>query len=412
MVAAAAQKKQQAFAQASPGKQWVGKRGKPAGAATSAEKVEVEEPATQNRGNAAGASSGRARPKNGGGGSRIHSRALLLQVRHALQPTLPEPGPRDLKSMPVASLPNLTTPPASPREANEAEEHRVEEAPKGEEADVTTTSVILMNIPSHYTRDMVISLLDLQGFAGLYDFLYLPVDTSSNENLGYLVINFITAERRGRFVSLYHGTLAQSCFPGTRTGQLCEVRTAAVQGKQANYDRVRLHNCFGFAASAKTAGYDNVAARHLAAEAAAFAAARTRAATAKKKTGEDRETQVRKQIEFYFSTSNLGHDEYLRSLMDAEGWIELGQLVKFPRLKTLGVSVQMAAASLVGSTCVEVSSDNRRVRHPNAILREVFQSAPKEKASDIPKHGMAASGLSTEVMESKVRQIGKDEVYF
>jgi len=408
----AAQKKQ-APSQTSPGKRWVGKKGKPTGAATSAEKVEVEEPATASKGNAAGTSTGRARPKNSSVGPRVHSRALLLQVRHALRPSLPAPGPQDLKSMPVASMPHLSTPPASPREANELEDRKVVEAPKIQEADSTTTSVILMNIPSHYTREMVISLLAKQGFAGIYDFLYLPVDASSNENLGYLVINFLSAEMCSKFVAMFHGTLAQSCFPGTRTGQLCEVRTAAVQGRQANYDRVRLHNSFGLAASAKTAGYDNVASRHLAAEAAAFSAARARAASAKKKSGEDRETMVQKQIEFYFSTGNLGHDEYLRSLMDSEGWIELGQLIKFPRLKTHGVSVPMAAASLVGSTCVEVSSDGKRVRHSNAILREVFHSAPKERPpADAPKHGMAASGLSTEVMESKVRQIGKDEVYF
>lgn len=403
----AAQK--QAPAQASPGKRWVGKKGgKPVGAATSAEKV--EEPASPQK----GASSGRARPTNSSSDPRVqHSRALLLQVGHALRPGLPEPGQQNLKSMPIARMPHLNSPLASPREVHEPEEHKEEDLPKREEADSITTSVVLMNIPINYTRDMVISLLDKQGFPGLYDFLYFPVDQSSNENLGYLVINFLSAERCSKFVGLYHGALAQSCFPGMRTGQLCEVREAAVQGKQANYDRVRLHSCFGLAAAAKSAGCDNVASRHLAAEAQAFSAARARAVAAKKKSGEDRETQVRKQIEFYFSSSNLGHDDYLRSLMDIEGWIELGQLAKFPRLKTLGVSVQMAAASLVGSTCVEVSSDGKRVRHSNAILREVFHSAPKGRPrADASKHGMAASGLSTEVRESKVRQIGKDDVYF
>jgi len=384
---------------------WVGKKGKPVGTA------EAEEPTTPHKRNAAGAST-RARPKNATGGPRVHSRALLLQVLHALQPTLPKAGPGDLKSMPLIQMPKLSTPPASPREAVEAEDPRREEvAVVAEEPDTTRTSVILTNIPSHYTRDMVCSLLEKQGFTGSYDFLYLPIDHSSNDNLGYLVINFLIPERCNKFSSVYHGTLAQSCFPGTRTGQLCEVRTAAVQGMQANIDRVRLHNCFGLAVHAKVAGYDNVAGRHQTAEAAAWAAARTRAANAKMKSGENRETQVRKQIEFYFSTGNLGHDEYLRSLMDSEGWIELGQLVKFPRLKTHGVSVPMAAASLVGSTCVEVSSDGKRVRHSNAILREVFQPTPKEKVPDTPKHGMAASGLSTEVMETKI-QAGKDEVYF
>jgi len=381
--------------------QATGKIGTTTGTASLAEKVEP------NEGNGAPASCCTAHID-----SHVHSRSLLLQVGQALRPDLPEAGPQHLKSVLLNSLPHSGTPPASPREVHEPEELQGNEGPKIEEAD-STTSVVLTNIPIDYTRDMVISLLGKQGFTGLYDFLYLPIDQSSNDNLGYLVINFVSAELCSKFVGVYHGSLAQSCFPGMRTGQLCEVRTAAVQGKQANYDRVRLHNCFGLAAAAKSAGCDNVAARHLSAEAAAVTAAQSRAASAKKKMGEDRDTQVRKQIEFYFSSSNLGHDDYLRSLMDTEGWIELVQLVKFPRLKTMGVSVPMAAASLAGSTCVEVSADGKRVRHSNAILREVFHSAPKERSSaDVPKHGMAASGLSTGVVESKVRQLGKDEVYF
>lgn len=298
----------------------------------------------------------------------------------------------------------------------------------------STTSVVLSNIPVTYTRDMVIALLDGLGFANRYDFLYLPIDTSSNDNLGYMVMNFVTAENCSDFVGLFHGTLAQSRFPGTTTSQLCEVRTAAVQGKEANYDRVRLQNCYGLAGSARTAGYDNVAGRHLAAEAAAFAAARERAAQralprTKKSPASDRDAQVKQQLEFYLSADNMGRDDYLRSLMDRDGWIELGQLIKFPRLKSQGVSTQMAAATLAGSTCVELSADGRRVRHPNAILREVYQSSPPKEspAAVSPLLGtpprMAASGLSTGLstplsspgpgaMESKVRQIGKDDVYF
>lgn len=417
--------------QASQGKQQrvaAGKRGKPAGAAAAAEQAEA--PAIPNQALVAGSSkssSSRACPTSSSDSPTL-SRALLLQVGCAVRTDMPEPGPQSLKSMPAANMPDDGAPPASPREGH-VPETQEEEAQKLEEADSTITAVVLMNIPTNYTRDMVISLLDKQGLASLYDFLYLPIDASSNENLGYFVINFISPETCSKFVGMYHGTLAQSCFPGMRTGQLCEVRTAAVQGKQANYDRVRLHNCFGLAGAAKTAGCDNVASRHVTAEAAALTAARSRAAAKKKESGspigEDRQTQTRKQIEWYFSSTNLGNDEYLRSLMDAEGWIELVQLIKFPRLKILGVSTPMAAASLVGSSCIEVSPDGKRVRHSNAILRQVFHSAIKERPSaDAPKHGthgmaasglstgMAASGLSTGVMESKVRQRGKDEVYF
>lgn len=405
--------------QASQGKQQrgaAGKRVKPTGAAAAAEQAEA--PAIPNQALVAGSSkssSSRACPTSSSD-SPTHSRALLLQVGCAVRTDMPEPGPQILKSMPAANMPDDGAPPASPRTGHVLETQE-EEAPKLDEA---ITAVILMNIPTNYTRDMVISLLDEQGLASLYDFLYLPVDAGSNENLGYFVINFVSPETCSKFVGMYHGALAQSRFPGMRTGQLCEVRTAAVQGKQANYDRVRLHNCFGLAGAANTAGCDNVAARHVTAEAAALTAARARAAAKKKDSGspigEDRQTQTRKQIEWYFSSTNLGNDEYLRSLMDAEGWIELVQLIKFPRLKILGVSTPMAAASLVGSSCIEVSPDGKRVRHSNAILRQVFHSAIKERPSaDAPKpgtHGMAASGLSTGVMESKVRQRGKDEVYF
>lgn len=340
----------------------------------------------------------------------VLSREQMLQMRHITPPGLSHAGPENVRSMSAASNPR-SSPPASPYEAHQLDDNPRVEVPKLD--DDSATSVVLINIPVNYTREMVISLFDKEGFGGSYDFLYLPVDPSSSENLGYLVVNFVASEQCSKFVSRYHGALAQSCFSFMRTGQLCEVRPSAVQGKQANYDRVRLHSCFGLAAAARTAGCENVAERHLAAEAAAFAAARTRAAALKKNSCEDRETVVRKQIEFYFSSSNLGQDDYLRSLMDAAGWIELGQLIKFPRLKSHGVSVQMAAASLSGSTCVEVSSDGRRVRHSNAILREVFHAAPKERPpADAPKHGMSASGLSTDFMESKVRQIGKDDVYF
>jgi hypothetical protein len=75
-----------------------------------------------------------------------------------------------------------------------------EEQPKGpaqeperradEKADERTT-VMLRNLPNNYTRAMVIDLLDKQGFAGLYDFLYLPIDLRSSACLGYAFVNLV-----------------------------------------------------------------------------------------------------------------------------------------------------------------------------------------------------------------------------
>merc|ERR1719367_2096902 len=38
------------------------------------------------------------------------------------------------------------------------------------------TTVMLRNLPLDHTRDMLLHLLDTKGFAGMYDFIYLPMD--------------------------------------------------------------------------------------------------------------------------------------------------------------------------------------------------------------------------------------------
>lgn len=50
-------------------------------------------------------------------------------------------------------------------------------------ADARTT-VMLRNVPSNYTRAMLLGMLDDEGFSGCYDFLYLPVDFNSGACLG------------------------------------------------------------------------------------------------------------------------------------------------------------------------------------------------------------------------------------
>mmetsp|Transcript_50754 Transcript_50754/g.91128 ORF Transcript_50754/g.91128 Transcript_50754/m.91128 type:complete len:233 (-) Transcript_50754:185-883(-) len=56
------------------------------------------------------------------------------------------------------------------------------------------TTVMLRNVPSTYTRAMLMNLLDTEGFAGTYDFLYLPIHFSSNSGFGYAFINFVNTE--------------------------------------------------------------------------------------------------------------------------------------------------------------------------------------------------------------------------
>jgi len=50
---------------------------------------------------------------------------------------------------------------------------------------------MLRNLPNNYSRDMLLDLLDKQGFHGFYDFAYYPVDFKRWAGLGYAFVNFV-----------------------------------------------------------------------------------------------------------------------------------------------------------------------------------------------------------------------------
>jgi len=52
------------------------------------------------------------------------------------------------------------------------------------------TTVMIKNIPNKYTQWMLLSKID-EGYKGLYDFFYLPIDLYNNCNVGYAFINFV-----------------------------------------------------------------------------------------------------------------------------------------------------------------------------------------------------------------------------
>ncbi|XP_050363220.1 la-related protein 1C-like [Argentina anserina] len=68
------------------------------------------------------------------------------------------------------------------------------------------------------------------------------------------------------------------------------------------------------------------------------------------------------QIDYYFSDTNLIRDEYLRSNMDAQGWVPISLIANFPRVKSLTTNVQLIMESLRASGVVEVQDDKLRRR--------------------------------------------------
>jgi len=98
------------------------------------------------------------------------------------------------------------------------------------------TTLMMRNLPNNYTRDMLVQLLDREGFAGSYDFVYLPVDFARGCGLGYAFVNLVDASLVTKF---------KCCFDAfsnwkLRTTKVCQVTFSdRDQGLKANIKRYR-----------------------------------------------------------------------------------------------------------------------------------------------------------------------------
>jgi len=79
-----------------------------------------------------------------------------------------------------------------------------EEKPEGN-IGVQYTTVIVRNIPVEYSRQMFLDLLDSRGFAGAYDFVYLPRDFQRSLGLGYAFVNLLSCEDAMRLQDQFNG---------------------------------------------------------------------------------------------------------------------------------------------------------------------------------------------------------------
>ena len=98
------------------------------------------------------------------------------------------------------------------------------------------TTVMLRNLPNNYTRATFLGMLDGEGFSGLYDFVYLPMDFDRRANLGYAFVNLCKPETVSRFWKAFDG-FSKWALP---TAKVCQVGwSGPYQGLQAHIERYK-----------------------------------------------------------------------------------------------------------------------------------------------------------------------------
>lgn len=115
------------------------------------------------------------------------------------------------------------------------EESAESESKDGAASEVLTT-VMMRNVPNNMTRNMLLDILNAQGFAGLYDFVYLPMDFKNMVGLGYSFVNLVDSEAAKRF----HAHFSSFQNWGLQSDKVCEVTWSdTLQGRDAHVERYR-----------------------------------------------------------------------------------------------------------------------------------------------------------------------------
>lgn len=100
------------------------------------------------------------------------------------------------------------------------------------------TTLMLRNLPPCLSQQALMQELDRSGFAGLYDFLYMPSSFEAREGKGYAFVNMISSVAAATLVGAWHGsrrfgTLPEGS-PGGASAAPLNISPALVQGLEAN----------------------------------------------------------------------------------------------------------------------------------------------------------------------------------
>jgi hypothetical protein len=98
------------------------------------------------------------------------------------------------------------------------------------------TTVMVRNLPNNYSRQMLMDLINSEGFAKSYDFIYLPIDFKSRASLGYAFVNLTNHAAAKRFRDMFDG-FSNWILPSRK---VCGVNWSGPhQGLEAHIERYR-----------------------------------------------------------------------------------------------------------------------------------------------------------------------------
>eukprot|EP00439_Symbiodinium_sp_Y106_P043864 s3699_g5.t1 len=86
---------------------------------------------------------------------------------------------------------------------------------------------MIKNIPCRCSAGEVLRAVDSLGFAGTYDFFYLPMNRRHKQGIGYAFINFIQLGTAAQFKEAIWGYR----FPGRKSTKQVEIAPAQLQGR-------------------------------------------------------------------------------------------------------------------------------------------------------------------------------------
>lgn len=94
------------------------------------------------------------------------------------------------------------------------------------------TTVMVRQLPRHWSHAMFLEEVVHRGFKGLFDFVYLPHDFKKGSHVGFGFINFMEDQHALSFVKEFHGLYLDDHM--REAGKPLRIHPASVQGYEAN----------------------------------------------------------------------------------------------------------------------------------------------------------------------------------